>query len=145
MIWPVRVTYQHFSQQVQINTVDVNLTLCAPGHKLPMLSHHWWILSQACWSNRLPSPFQPTKPSTVPGARCFLPCREWRHNWPLCSLCWRHLPIALWGPFQGWIRPMGILAKSQRSVTFLVIPPTHTHIHIQGALFFFCVSYKLWQ
>lgn len=30
----MRVTYQHFSQQVQINTLDVNLTLCAPGDKL---------------------------------------------------------------------------------------------------------------
>lgn len=47
------------------------------------------------------------------------------------------------GPFQCWIRPMGIFAKSQRSVTFLVIPPTHTCR--QRALFLFSLSCKLWQ
>ncbi len=40
---------------------------------------------------------------------------------------------------------MGILAKSQRSVTLLVTNPTPTLTHIQGALSLFCVSYKWWQ
>lgn len=56
-IFCLRVTRQHFSGCKSKSPRETS------G---PLLSHHWWILSVACWRNRLPSPFAANKPWYCP-------------------------------------------------------------------------------
>lgn len=132
----MRVTYQHFSQQVQINTLDVNLTLCAPGDKLMNLIRGL-LKQQASFSvSANKTSYCPLGPLLSALQRIasqlafvFIMLEASSH----CTVGSIPMPNQAHGDFS--------------QVTEVSDPPCHTpntHTHIQRALFLFCVSNKLW-